>query len=384
MELQQPFNLDNDEFVSSLNGLTGDIDIVAGDNITVDVLGQDIIINSQSGEGFSALTFKQIAFGDASNIMTSDPLLTYDLENEQFKIGTTTTPLDGASGFPDNPAIVAQSVDGYSALTSYNRSRGTSASADLICANDADDGSILGGHYIDMGLNGSIYDQTISGLFTGGANAGYIMVNGGSLNLITQKNHPIIFRTGNYTSDSFIRMTLASNAPTLSLGLNTAIGITGATGIYRILGATSGNVSITTNATATQTIFQSSAGTTIAVMDNNLSTILSGRMQEKHGANVTAAGTLTLGTDGNYFVIPGNTTVNFITTTNWQDGSEITLLFTGKNIITHNAGGVPVGTAPLFLNASANIAPNFDNVRFIMRYDSSLSAWVQITPIAKN
>jgi hypothetical protein len=85
-------------------------------------------------------------------------------------------------------------------------------------------------------------------------------------------------------------------------------------------------------------------------------TLSSGRLLEAQGANVGAAGTLTLGTDGNFFSITGNTNIDFITTTNWQAGSEITLQFTGTPTVNHNTGSPPGSTAAILLAGAANFA----------------------------
>jgi len=60
-----------------------------------------------------------------------------------------------------------------------------------------------------------------------------------------------------------------------------------------------------------------------------------GRAQLKQGADVTSANNLTLGTDGNVFEITGTTQVNLIANTNWQNGSEITLLLASGITIKH-------------------------------------------------
>lgn len=51
MEIQQPYNLDPSEYVSSLNGLTGDVVLAAGSNITLTPVGNTITIASTGGGG---------------------------------------------------------------------------------------------------------------------------------------------------------------------------------------------------------------------------------------------------------------------------------------------------------------------------------------------
>lgn len=59
-----------------------------------------------------------------------------------------------------------------------------------------------------------------------------------------------------------------------------------------------------------------------------------GRLQQKQGADVSSANNLSLGADGNTFEITGTTQINLIANTNWQNGSEVTLLFTSTATLT--------------------------------------------------
>jgi hypothetical protein len=83
-------------------------------------------------------------------------------------------------------------------------------------------------------------------------------------------------------------------------------------------------------------------------LNSSIRTTVDGRFEEDKGANVVAANDLTLGLDGNLFIIPGNTQINAITTANWQAGSTIKLEFTGTPTIKNNTAGGG-GTAPILL-----------------------------------
>ena len=63
---------------------------------------------------------------------------------------------------------------------------------------------------------------------------------------------------------------------------------------------------------------------------------LTGRLQEKQGADVASANNLVLGSDGNVFEITGTTQINLVSNLNWQNGSQITLLFTSTPTVKHN------------------------------------------------
>jgi hypothetical protein len=65
------------------------------------------------------------------------------------------------------------------------------------------------------------------------------------------------------------------------------------------------------------------------------------RHQQKQGASVASATTITLGNDGNVFPISGTTVITTISTTNWQAGSRVTLIFgTGTASQVTNAGNI--------------------------------------------
>ena len=83
---------------------------------------------------------------------------------------------------------------------------------------------------------------------------------------------------------------------------------------------------------------------------------MSGRFEYDQGADIASASTITLGSDGNYFRVTGTTTINYITTTDWQSGSIIYLKFEGSMTLTHNAGSVPSNTASLRLSGGGNFS----------------------------
>ena len=86
-------------------------------------------------------------------------------------------------------------------------------------------------------------------------------------------------------------------------------------------------------------------------------TIMTGRHQWDKGADIVSASGITLGTDGNYFVITGTTTINTITATDWQAGAVVILQFSGILTVTHNSGGtndILLGNATNFVTAAGN------------------------------
>lgn len=116
-------------------------------------------------------------------------------------------------------------------------------------------------------------------------------------------------------------------------------------------------------------------GVTVDGSSSNYFRIQNSRFQIGKGANVTAAGDLTLGNDGNLFVITGNTQINALTATNWQAGSKIDLLFTGTPKLKHNTTG-GAGTAPLDLAGDVDwTAAAGDGITLLY----TGSAWMETT-----
>lgn len=85
------------------------------------------------------------------------------------------------------------------------------------------------------------------------------------------------------------------------------------------------------------------------------------RQGKQMGTSVPAANDLTLANDGTIFIITGATTINAITKTNWQAGSEITLLFTGAPLVKNNTAG-GTGTAVMKLAGGADFLASADDV----------------------
>lgn len=110
-------------------------------------------------------------------------------------------------------------------------------------------------------------------------------------------------------------------------------------------------------------------------VDSRKSTIASGRVQTLKGADVASANDLTLGTDGNVFVITGNVQINAITIANWQAGSEIILIFSGAPTVKHNTAG-GAGTAVLFLSGSVDLVAAANTVLKLV-YDGT--QWQEVS-----
>ena len=101
----------------------------------------------------------------------------------------------------------------------------------------------------------------------------------------------------------------------------------------------------------------------------NYLAISGARVELSKGANVASANDLTLGSDGNTFLITGTTQINAITTTNWQAGSFVLLLFGGSITVKHNTSG-GAGTAKIFLSNSIDFSAVSNDV-LLLFYDGT-------------
>ena len=99
-------------------------------------------------------------------------------------------------------------------------------------------------------------------------------------------------------------------------------------------------------------------------VDTDGETPMVGTFQEDKGANVTAATNMTLGSDGNYYVITGNTAIVSIIHAQAQPGTVIRLKFSGTPVITHSA-------TDLILPGGANLTMAAGNVMELVNIDTS-------------
>ena len=130
-------------------------------------------------------------------------------------------------------------------------------------------------------------------------------------------------------------------------GVSTGLGLTG--DVVLVYAPSAGVSGSGINSTLT--------GLTFKGTDGSLRS--SRRIETAKGTNIVAANDLTLGGDGNVFTITGNTTINAITTTDWQAGSVIRLIFTGTPTVKHNtAGGANTATMKLAAGVDFVIAKN--------------------------
>ena len=137
---------------------------------------------------------------------------------------------------------------------------------------------------------------------------------------------------------------------------------------------------IRTTASQMQVLFSSANGLNLTsgnVATLNANMTMGQRLSEAQFAVTASASTLTIPNTGNYGHISGTTTINFITTTGWQAGARIELIFDGALTLTHNAGSVPANTNPLRLVGSTNASVAAGS-KITLRLDSTLAQWVEV------
>jgi hypothetical protein len=86
---------------------------------------------------------------------------------------------------------------------------------------------------------------------------------------------------------------------------------------------------------------QTKSGNYIIVLDSIQGLTAHRRIQTNQaGSTVSSGTTITLGGDGNFFTVSGNTTIQNIALTNWNSGAIVYLYFTGTPTIDEGAGNI--------------------------------------------
>lgn len=142
---------------------------------------------------FSAMTSGSVLFAGTAGLLSQDNSnLFWDNTNKQLRIGTGSYALDGSNV---NPLLIKGTTNSYLASVVHNLSNGISASSDMTVGNDIDDGTAATGHYLDAGINSSLYADPLYTLL--GANETYLNSTGGDLSIFTYTAGKIIkFATG--------------------------------------------------------------------------------------------------------------------------------------------------------------------------------------------
>jgi hypothetical protein len=149
---------------------------------------------------------------------------------------------------------------------------------------------------------------------------------------------------------------------------------------FDLISDNSADFSITTydGATEVQRVFIESTTGDVNIgpstSDSGMKLRVQGRLGSDKGADVSSAGNLTLGADGNSFVITGTTAINAITTAGWTAGAIVVLLFASTSAVNHNTAGGG-GTAPILLAGAEAFGPSA-NAALVLLYNGT--AWQEI------
>lgn len=104
-----------------------------------------------------------------------------------------------------------------------------------------------------------------------------------------------------------------------------------------------------------------------------------GRVETKQGVSVASANNLALGSDGNVFEITGTTQINLISNANWQDGSEITLLFTSTPTVKN---GQATSTSNITIKLAGGVdfsATADDALKLVLSTVGGVQAWREVS-----
>jgi hypothetical protein len=106
---------------------------------------------------------------------------------------------------------------------------------------------------------------------------------------------------------------------------------------------------------------------------------ISGRLLGTQGSDVASANDLTLGSDGNVFEITGVTQVNRIVNTSWQNGSQVTLFFTGSVTVADAQASAGANITILLAGGANYSATAGDSLVLMLAEIGGTQAWREIS-----
>lgn len=291
-----------------------------------------------------SLTSGSVLFSDGSTISQNNPNFSWDNINIQLKIGSNSI----VNGNSLNPIAVAKTSTSYLATYIQNLSSGTAASTDLIIGNNADDGTVSTGTYLDMGINSSGYTGT--GLTNGPGDA-YIFNN----------LEDLIFGTGTSGKNVIIGTNIfGGTAASKTRATFTDTGL-------QMMNGSAANPSISF-AGSTTTGFYQSATSTIGVS-------IAGTSRGTWGAstfsvNSSDGGTIDIGGTSQYMDFGGtitpsaNTFQTVRTSTTWTPAENRTNAFAFNNQLVLGGSTTGISITTLVGNRSAILTGSGSTIGF--------------------
>ena len=123
-------------------------------------------------------------------------------------------------------------------------------------------------------------------------------------------------------------------------------------------------------------------GIGVAAPNNKLHVVgnaqVAGRMLQAQGADVASANNLVLGSDGNTFEITGTTQINLISNLTWQNGAQITLLFTSNPTVKHAQATATTNITILLAGAADFVASAGDVLSLVLCEIGGTQAWREL------
>lgn len=272
---------------------------------------------------------QSIQFNDAGSTSGSSNLL-FDKSQNVLKLSNANS---------INAITASGNLDNYLQINIQNKNTNSTASSDIVATNDT--GTELG-NYIDMGINGSGYNQPS---FLGSANDGYIYTTGSKLLVgnTTPATHPsssIWFVVGGNNANQNVRMKISSSGQvSASSFIGDGSGLTGiSTSSYSQTSSFNNSIfsragtfadvtnGITTTGSYTvwrvpytcrvQTIYGKAIGST--------SCQINARKSGSAGYSLHTASNLTLPIAGNWY------TANSVQNTNYAIGDTLEFIVSGS------------------------------------------------------
>lgn len=147
-------------------------------------------------------------------------------------------------------------------------------------------------------------------------------------------------------------------------------------GVPSLTGATNNtHILIGTATTGSWGIYQST--TTDNYLGGSLQ--LARRLKKAQGADIASANNLTLGSDGNMFEITGTTQINLISNVSWQNGSQVTLLFTSTPTVKHNQTTSGTDITVQLAGAADFVASAGDTLTLVLSEIGGTQAWREVS-----
>lgn len=307
------------------------------------------LITNLSGQVIGTTLDKQVLF-NSGGLLDGDINFTWDPIGDSLNIGQAVV-------LPDNPLAIGGSGGGIQSNI-QNRSNLIGASSDVVATSDI--GSDTSG-YLDMGINGSTYNQAAYNITTSGD--GYLYINGGDLAMGTQSARKVIKFHTTGTLSGNLRATIDESGINLASGMdirinNVSVGMQG-----MAVTLSTGPVSWTNQPAATN--FLNAATSYITFVD--LAGFTGVNLVVNKGATATAAtGAIWLGMRGSSDFTPGNYVPLTANSSRLLTNVANTMLTSGYQPLAAGAkSGVYI--ALLASGGSAAVTPVFGNIMALFK-----------------